>query len=95
MKTNKWIYAIMVASLVWVACDDDDDKIIDPTLNDTDELFVEKAARSHMAEIEMSEVAMTKGTDSLVKTFAQQMITEHTQAQNELKDIADDFRGVE
>jgi len=96
MKTNKWFYAIMIASLVWVACDDDDnDKIIDPALNDTDELFVEKAARAHMVEIETSEIAVTKATDSLVRNSAQQMITDHTQAKNELEDIADDFRGVE
>lgn len=95
MKTNKWIYAIMLASLVWVACDDDDDKIIDPNLNETDEQFVENAAMSNMAEIELSEIAVTKATDSVVKAFAQEMIDEHTQAQNELEDIADDFRGVE
>jgi putative membrane protein len=95
MKTNKWIYAIVIASLVWVGCDDDDDKIIDPVLNDTDELFVEKAARSNMAEIKFSEIAIAKSTDSLVKSFAQKMVDEHTKAQNELEDIADDFRGVE
>ena len=95
MKTNKWIYAIMLASLVWVSCDDDDDTIIDPALNETDEQFVENASMSNMAEIELSEIAVTKATDTLVKAFAQKMIDEHTQAQNELEDIADDFRGVE
>ncbi|HET9486357.1 MAG TPA: DUF4142 domain-containing protein [Chryseosolibacter sp.] len=95
MKTNKWIYAIVIASLVWVGCDDDDDKIIDPTLNDTDELFVEKAARSNMAEIKFSEIAVAKSTDSLIRSFAKKMVDEHTKAQNELQDIADDFRGVE
>lgn len=96
MKTNKWFYAIMIASVMWVACDNDDnDKIIDPKLNETDELFVEKAARAHMVEIKTSEIAVTKATDSLVKNYAQQMITEHTQAKDELEDIADDFRGVE
>ena len=85
----------MLASLVWIACDDDDDNIIDPTLNDTDETFVEMAARSNMAEIELSEIAVTKATDSLVKEFAREMITAHTQAQDELEDIADDYRGVE
>ena len=95
MRTNKWIYAIMLASLVWVACDDDDDKIIDPALNDTDETFVEVAARSNMAQIEFSKIALAKATDSLVKVFAQDMINEHTAAQDELEDIADDFRGVE
>jgi putative membrane protein len=96
MKTNKWILAITIASLGWVACDDDDDNLLDrETLNDTDETFVEVAARSNMAEIEFGELAATKANDSLVKAFAQEMVTEHTAAQNELKDLADDYAGIE
>jgi len=96
MKTHKWIIAIMIASVVWIGCDDDDDNPIDkPELNDTDEAFVEFAARSNMTEIEFGELAITKATDSLVKAFAQQMIDEHTTAQNELNDIADDFDDID
>lgn len=96
MKTNKWIYAIMIASLGWVACDDDDDNLIDkPNLNETDEAFVEVAARSNMAEIEFGELATTKGSDSLVRVYAQQMIDDHTTAQDELEDLVDDYGGVE
>lgn len=96
MKTNKWILAITIASLGWVACDDDDDNLLDrETLNDADETFVEVAARSNMAEIEFGELASTKANDSLVKAFAQEMVTEHTAAQNELKDLADDYAGIE
>jgi putative membrane protein len=96
MKTNKWIYAILIASLGWVACDDDDDDLLDrPSLNDADETFVEKAARSNMAEIEFGELAATKATDSLLRVFAQQMVTEHTMAQDELEDLADDYAGIE
>lgn len=97
MKTNKWIYAIvMIASLAWVACDDDDDNPLDkPNLNDTDETFVEVAARSNMAEIEFSELATTKASDSLVKVYAQHMIDEHNAAQRELEDLADDYGGIE
>ena len=96
MKTNKWIYAIVIAALGWVACDDDDDNILGkPSLNDTDETFVEVAARGNMAEIEFGELAATKATDSLVRAFAQQMVNEHTTAQNELEDLADDYAGVE
>jgi putative membrane protein len=95
MKTNKWIYAIVVASLCWVACDDDDNPINKPDLNETDETFVEVAARSNMAEVKFGELAATKATDSLVKAYAQKMVTTHTSAQAELKDIADDFGGVE
>lgn len=96
MKTNKWIYAILIASLGWVACDDDDDNILDrPSLNDADETFVEKAARSNMAEIKFGELAATKATDSLLRVFAQQMVVEHTAAQDELEDLADDYAGIE
>jgi putative membrane protein len=96
MKTNKWILAIAIAALGWVACDDDDDDLLDrQTLNDTDETFVEVAARSNMAEIRFGELAKTKASDSLVKVFAQQMIDEHNTAQNELKDLADDYAGIE
>lgn len=96
MKTNKWIFAIVIASLAWVACDDDDENLLDrKTLNDTDDQFVEVAARSNNAEIEFSELAVTKASDSLVKVFAQDMIDEHTAAQNELEEIADDYDGID
>lgn len=97
MKTNKWIYAIMmIASLTWVACDDDDDNPLDePNLNETDETFVEVAARSNMAEIEFGELATTKGTDSLVKVYAQHMIDEHNTALDELQELSDDYQGIE
>jgi putative membrane protein len=81
---------------VWVGCDEDDDNSLNkPDLNETDETFVEVAARSNMAEIEFGELAASKASDSLVKSFAQQMVSEHTAAQNELKDLADDFGGIE
>lgn len=97
MKTNKWILAIVVAcSFGWVACDEDEDNPINkPELSDTDDDFVEFAARSNMAEIEFGKLAVTKGTDSLVRVFGQQMVDEHTAAQNELEDIADDYDDVD
>ena len=96
MKTNKWMYAILIASLGWVACDNDDDNPLDrPNLNETDETFVEVAARSNMAEIEFGELATTKGTDSLVKVYAQNLVHEHNAAQDELKELADDYGGIE
>src|SRR5688500_1882747 len=96
MKTNRWILAITIAALVWTACDDDDKDLLGrQTLNDTDETFVEVAARTNMAEITFGELAKTKASDSLVKVFAQEMIDEHNTAQNELKDLADEYAGIE
>jgi putative membrane protein len=95
MKTNKWIYVIMVmASLSWVACDNDDDNANKPSMNDTDENFVEKAALGNLTEMKFAQSASTKATDSLVKAFAMDMISEHTAAQTELQAIANDYGDI-
>lgn len=92
MKTNKWIIAIAIVSMAWVSCDEDEDNPLNkPELDDAAETFVEFAARNNKAEIEFGELAATKATDSLVKSFAQDMANQHTTAQNELEDIADDY----
>ena len=96
MKTNKWIFAIVViGSLGWVACDDDDNPLTKTNLNETDETFVETAATSNMAEIEFGELAAAKASDSLVRVYAQEMVKDHETAQDELKDLSDDFAGIE
>lgn len=96
MRKNRWIFAIVVAaSFGWAACDEDDNPLDRPNLNETDETFVETAATNNMAEIKFGELAATKANDSTVRVFARQMVNEHKTAQDELKDIADDFRGVE
>ena len=97
MKKNKWIYAILIAgALGWSACDDDDDNPIDePELNTTDKTFVEFAAQGNMSEVEFGKLAATKGTNAAVKAFGEQMSSEHSTAQDELEDIADDFDNVD
>lgn len=50
--------------------------------------FVEDASASGIAEIETSKIALQKSTAADVKTFAQQMINDHTAANKELASIA-------
>lgn len=50
--------------------------------------FIEKAAKSNLAEIEFSKVAQQKASNSDVKSYAQTMQTEHTKANDELRKIA-------
>jgi putative membrane protein len=50
--------------------------------------FVEVAAVSDMFEIESSRAALQKVQTPEVKTFAQQMINDHTKASTELKAVA-------
>lgn len=50
--------------------------------------FMNKAAQSGMAEVELGKMASQKAQNAEVKQFAQQMIAEHTRANNELKTLA-------
>ena len=54
----------------------------------TSEEFVKKAAQANFAEIEVSKLAQTKAESSDVKSFAQRMIDDHSQANSELAQIA-------
>ncbi len=47
--------------------------------------FVKEAASSDMFEIQSSQLAVQRATDEKVKTFAQQMITDHTKTSTEMK----------
>ena len=50
--------------------------------------FMEKAAMDGMAEVEMGRMAASKATDAQVKQFAQRMVTDHSKANDELKQLA-------
>lgn len=89
MKRMYWIFALLLTSMVAVSCDDDTDGDNDAKFSDNDRSFVENAAKANMYEIELGEVAVAQGRDSLVRAYAQMMIDEHTAAQDELKEIAD------
>jgi putative membrane protein len=54
----------------------------------TDNDFVEDAAVGGMAEVELGKMASTKAANAEVKKFAQMMVTDHTNANNELKALA-------
>lgn len=53
-----------------------------------DNAFIVKAANSGMFEIESSKIAVKRAKDAEVKKFAQQMVTDHTKADAELKKVA-------
>jgi putative membrane protein len=78
----------IATSMLFAACDKDNDT--DETLNAQDNTFLVKASQSNRSEIELSNLALTRSTDSGVLQYAQMMITDHTTAQNDLRDIADD-----
>jgi putative membrane protein len=50
--------------------------------------FIRTAASSKMMEVRLGQLAQQRGTNSSVKQFAQRMVTDHTQLQNQLTSAA-------
>lgn len=53
-----------------------------------DRRFIETAAMSGMAEVEMGKMAQQKASNAQVKEFAQRMVTDHTKSNSELMSMA-------
>jgi putative membrane protein len=53
-----------------------------------DQKFVIDAAHANLAEVELGKLAADKASSADVKKFAQQMVDDHTKANDELKTIA-------
>jgi putative membrane protein len=58
------------------------------TLNSADRTFVNNAEQANLAEIETAKAVEQKATDPAVKDFASRMVTDHTQASQELSTLA-------
>ena len=74
-------------ALAVMACQRDDDGG-NNNVTGVDQNFVMMAGLSNNAEIAAGQVAATKGTNAMVKAFGQQMVSEHTPAQADLKSRA-------
>lgn len=60
----------------------------DDKLSRTDRRFIEQAAESGMFEVQVAQLAASKATDAGVKDFANKLVTDHQQANNELVQLA-------
>jgi putative membrane protein len=58
----------------------------------TDQAFVKEMFMSNMAEIELGNMAAEKASSADVKSFAQMMVTHHTQANKDLMAVAGDVK---
>lgn len=58
------------------------------TLSRADQNIMRDIAQSNLAEIEAGKIALKQSKNDQVKTFAQKMIDDHTQAQKDLEQLA-------
>jgi putative membrane protein len=54
-----------------------------------DQKFAEKAAQGGKAEVELGQLAVQKASDDKVKQFGQKMVDDHTKANQQLQQVAD------
>ena len=50
--------------------------------------FITQTARGGISEVELGELARVKGVNTSVRNFGERMVTDHTKANNELKQLA-------
>jgi putative membrane protein len=62
--------------------------IKEQVVSDKDREFLEKAAKSGMKEVAVSQAVLARATSAEVRAFAQMMVTDHTAANQELKTLA-------
>lgn len=84
MNTKTIIAGTLLLSLA--SCN----KVKEPDWNATDEKFIRMAAYGNHNEMEAGALDTAKATDLSVKEFGRMMITDHMNAQDELKRIAKD-----
>jgi len=95
---NKYNIIIALAALIWTGCGSRNDstettekinesKFEDTKMEDAAE-FAAEAAEGGMMEVQLGELAQSNATSPKVKEFGQMMVTEHTKANEELKELA-------
>jgi putative membrane protein len=92
---NRWIrlFGLLLLGLALIgftACEDDEENPRAP-VSDQDREFAIQATYSNLAEIAMGQLALTETEDELVRQFAQMMVTEHTQVQDQLRYLAESY----
>jgi putative membrane protein len=59
-----------------------------PKVDSADRTFLRQAAEINLSEVTLGQLAQEKASADVVKQFGQRMITDHTNAQQKLKDLA-------
>ncbi|MPR36450.1 DUF4142 domain-containing protein [Salmonirosea aquatica] len=85
MKKIKLSALLLVGLFVAVSCKDDDDGLT--MVPEADRNFAMMAADGGMLEVQLGQLAQSKGMTQSVKDFGQMMVTDHTKANAELEGI--------
>jgi putative membrane protein len=83
MKTAKLLACCILTAVAILSCKKE--QPVNNQLNAADNDFIVLASASNAAETETAKVAVAKTADTVILSFAQQMILDHSKAQDDLK----------
>lgn len=78
----------MVAAMSWVGAAQSSSGAAATHVSPADRQFMIKAAEGGKAEVELGQLAQEKASSPEVKEFGQRMVTDHSQANDQLKQVA-------
>jgi putative membrane protein len=84
MSVAKLLVGLLIAAAAITSCKKED-TAINNQLNEADNNFIIQVGTSNLAEIETAKAALAKTADTIVLSFARQMLTGYTRAQSDLK----------
>ncbi len=84
--TSKVLLFSIAASLTFFACKKSKNNNTQ-TLSTQDQSFISKASLSNTAEVQAGGLADSTSDTAMIRAFGQQMVTDHTTAQNDLKTL--------
>src|SRR5688572_26562721 len=94
MKKSSFLFVAALAFGVF-ACSSDNDSVklahqqnLNSSIDERISKFMTEAADARMMDIEEGKLALEKGTNDLVKNYAQQLITDNTKLLKELRTLA-------
>ena len=95
MLKNVWTTLMTVTLLTGlVSCDKDDDNTPINNYSAKDRDFMAKATYINLGEVSSGNLALQKTSTPAIVTFANMMITDHTNAHNQLKSMVQPKGGV-
>lgn len=78
---------LVVFLLSFSSCEEDEEPRSPVSTQDRE--FATQASYSNLAEIAMGQLALSDGNNTSIREFAQMMVTDHTNAQDELRYLAE------
>lgn len=84
---------LLLTSVYAIACEDENEA--GGSLSRRDSRFMESVSQANLGEVHLGQMAASKGTNIVIKSYARRMVRDYNKAQTDLKAIAAHFDNAE